>query len=76
MLDFLCSISLMLAQNEIEKKITIFGLICFAGFMFYLCLDSVLKQKFVPKNGVIRGFLIFLFVLAIIAFIVYIIFTK
>lgn len=76
MFDFLCSLSLMLAQNELEKKLTIFGIACFAGFMFYLILDSTIKQKFIPKAGPIRGFLIFLFLLAIVAFIVYINYLK
>ena len=76
MLSFLTSLSLLLAQNEMEKKITLIGIAFFAAFMFFLALDSTIKQKFVPKNGVIRGFLIFLFILAIVAFFVYTIFVK
>ena len=76
MIEFLSSLSLLLAQNEAEKNITILGIAFFAAFMFFLILDSTIKQKFVPKNGAIRGFLIFLFILAIVAFFVYTIFVK
>ena len=76
MINFLCSLSLLLAQNETEKTITTIGIACFAFFIFFLIIDSVVKQKFIPKDGPIRGFLIFLFLLAIIAFFVYVIFIK
>lgn len=76
MITFLSALSLILAQNDAEKKITILGLALFAAFMFYLILDSTIKQKFIPKNGALRGFLIFVFIIIIIALFVYIIFVK
>lgn len=76
MINFLCSLSLLLAQNEAEKMITTIGIACFAFFIFFLILDSVIKQKFIPKEGPIRGFLIFVFLLAVIGFFVYTIFIK
>ncbi len=76
MTELLTAISLILAQNEAEKTITTIGLAFFAAFIFYLILDSTIKQKFIPKNGAIRGFLIFIFILASVACICYIIFIK
>lgn len=76
MLNFISSVALLLAQNEAEKSITLIGLAFFAAFMLFLALDSVIKQKFIPKNKTIRGFLIFLFIIAAIACIWYMIFIK
>lgn len=76
MLNLLNSLAVLLAQNEAEKRATLIGLVLFGCFMFYLILDSVIKQKFIPKNGALRGFLIFFFVIIVIAILVYIIFVK
>ena len=76
MIEILNSISIMLAQNEAEKTITAIGIAFFAAFIFYLILDSTIKQKFIPKNPAIRGFLIFVFILAVVACVYYIIFIK
>ena len=76
MIEFMTAISLLLKQNEAEKTITSIGLAFFAAFIFYLILDSTIKQKFIPNNKAIRGFLIFIFLAASIACICYIIFIK
>lgn len=69
-------ISLILAQNNTEKTVTTIGIAMFAAFMFFLIVDSIVKQKLVPKDSAVRGFLIFLFIIAIIAYFVYTIFIK
>jgi len=72
MISFAYTLSLTLSQTLTERRITILGLAFFAAFMFFLIIDSALKQKLVPKSPVVRGFLIFLFLLAIVAFFAYI----
>ena len=76
MLQTLCSLVFMLAQNETEKSLTILGLTLFGGFMFFLILDSLIKGKWVPKKGPTRGFLIFIFIMVIIALIFLFIYYK
>ncbi len=76
MLNLLSSITLFLAQNAYEKKLTILGLALFAGLVFMLILDSIIKQKIVPKNDAVRGFLIFVFIVAVIAGLAYALFIK
>ena len=76
MLQTLCSLVFMLAQNETEKSLTILGLTLFGGFMFFLILDSIIKGKWIPKKGPIRGFLIFIFIMVIIALIFLFIYYK
>ncbi len=77
MLNLISSVMLFFSsQTENEKRLTILGLALFAGLIFYLILDSTIKQKWIPKNGTLRSFLIFVFILTIIAGGVYIIFVK
>ncbi len=76
MLQTLCSLVFMLAQNETEKSLTILGLTLFGGFMFFLILDSLIKGKWVPKKGPARGFLIFIFIMVVIALIFLFIYYK
>lgn len=76
MLQTLCSLVFMLAQNDTEKSLTILGLTLFGGFMFMLILDSLIKGKWVPKKGPVRGFLIFILVMVIIALIFLFIYYK
>ena len=76
MISLICNIMFLLAQNETEKNMTILGVTLFGAFLFFLILDSLIKGKWVPKKGPIRGFLIFLFSLAVIAIILLIIFSK
>jgi len=76
MMSLICNIALMLAQNETEKNMTILGVTLFCAFIFFLILDSIIKGKWVPKKGPLRGFLIFLFSIAVIAIILLIIFEK
>ncbi len=66
----------MLAQNSDEKSITIVGIALFAGLMLFLILDSLAKNVYIPKKGPVRGFLIFLLIVAIIAINLLIIFNK
>ena len=76
MLNLVCSMVFILAQNDTERAMTIFGLVCLAGFLFYLILDSTIKGKLVPKKGPVRGFLIFLLIVVVIVFNLIIIFNK
>ena len=76
MLQTLCSLVFMLAQNETEKSLTILGLALFGGFMFFLILDSLIKGKWIPKKGPVRGFLWFILIMVIIALIFLFIYYK
>ncbi len=76
MIQTLCQIIFMLAQNESEKTLTIVGLALFGALIFYLVLDSTIKGKFIPKKGPLRNFLIFIFIMVIIAIILICIFLK
>lgn len=76
MIQFFSSIFTMLAQNETEKSLTVLGLTLFAGFIFFLILDSIIKNKWVPKKGPVKKFLIFIFILVVIAVGLLIIFYK
>lgn len=76
MLNLLNSIYFILAQNEAEKSFTILGLTLIMGFIFYILVDTLGKNKWVPKGGNVKTFLICLFVIVIIALTLYIIFNK
>ena len=76
MINIVSSMYFLLAQNKFEKTLTTVGIALFVGFMFFLIIDSMVKQKYVPKDKHVRGFLIFLMILSIIAFFVYVIFIK
>lgn len=76
MISLICNITFLLAQNETEKDMTILGVTLFGAFIFFLILDSIIKGKWIPKKGPLRGFLIFLFSMAVIAIILLIIFYK
>ncbi len=66
MFNYISSLIMLLAQTEKEKSVTIVGLAIFAGFIFFLIVDTTIKGKFVPKKGPVKKFLIFLFLLAVI----------
>ncbi len=76
MLSNLCSICLMLAQNEAEKRMTKIGLAFFAVFIFMLILDTVVKNKIVPKGKPMQYFLIFMFIATIVALVLLLIYYK
>lgn len=76
MISYISSIVMYLAQNAEEKSLTYVGLAFFAGFLFFLIVDTTVKGRFVPKKSVIRHFLIFLFILVIILLIMLFIFYK
>ena len=76
MLQTLCSLVFMLAQNETEKSLTILGLALFGGLMFFLILDSLIKGKWIPKKGAARGFLCFILIMVVIALIFLFIYYK
>lgn len=76
MIETLCQIVYMLAQNESEKSLTIVGLALFGALIFYLILDSTIKGKLIPKKGPLRNFLIFIFIVVVIAVILLCIFLK
>ncbi len=76
MISVLNSFLFLLAQNDIEKKLTKVGLAFFAFFILMLIIDSILKNKLVPKSKEMRGFLIFLFIATIIALILILIYYK
>lgn len=76
MIETLCSLFMLLAQNETEKGLTVLGVTLFGGFIFFLILDSIIKNKWVPKKGPVKKFLIFIFILVVIAVALLIIFYK
>jgi hypothetical protein len=76
MISYISSLALILAQNAEEKSLTYVGLAFFAGFLFFLIVDTTIKGKFVPKKSVMRNFLIVLFVLVIILLAMLFIFYK
>lgn len=76
MFNYIFSLVMLLAQTEKEKSITIVGLAFFAGFIFFLIMDTTIKGKFVPKKGPVKYFLIFLFILILIILIMLYIFNK
>ena len=76
MINFFNSISLLLAQTEQEKDLTVIGIALVAGFFFFLMLDTIIKNKWTPKSPVVKYFIIFLFIISIIALTVYYIFVK
>ena len=55
---------LMLAQTEQEKRMTKFGVMFFAFFLFVLVLDTMAKGKLFPKKGPMKTILIFMCVVA------------
>ena len=75
-MNVLASIMFLLAQNDTERRLTILGVTLFAALMFFLILDSLIKGQYIPKKGPIRGFLIFLLIVAVIAVNLLIIFYK
>lgn len=76
MFNLLNAITLLLAQTEQEKEITVIGITLLIGFFFFLILDSVIKNKYTPKSPVVRYFMIFLMIISIIALAAYYIFVK
>ncbi len=76
MMSALASILFMLEQNSLEKDITILGVTMFGFLMFFLIIDSTVKNKYIPKKGPVRGFLIFLLLLAVVAVTLLIFFYK
>lgn len=59
----------LLEQTAAEKRATILSVTLFAVLVFMLFLDSVIKNKIVPKNVNVRLFIMFLLIVAIIAII-------
>ncbi|MBR7172573.1 MAG: hypothetical protein IKD36_02140 [Clostridia bacterium] len=76
MISYISSLALMLAQTAEEKSLTYVGLAFFAGFLFFLIVDTTVKGRFVPKKSVMRNFLIVLFILVIIIIFMLFIFYK
>ncbi len=76
MISYVSSLALLLAQNAEEKSLTYIGLALFAGFLFFLIVDTTIKGKYVPKKPVMRNFLIVLFILVIILLTLLFIFYK
>ena len=66
MFNYISSLIILLAQTAKEKSVTVVGLAIFAGFIFFLIVDTTIKGKFVPKKGPVKKFLIFLFILVVI----------
>lgn len=76
MISYISSLALLLAQNAEEKSLTFIGVALFAGFLFFLIVDTTIKGKYVPKKPVMRNFLILLFILMIILLFMLFIFYK
>lgn len=62
-------LNLLLAQTAQEKNLTLLSVALLAGLFLILLLDATTKNVYVPKNQKLLGFIIFLFVAAIIAII-------
>ena len=67
---------MVLAQNSDERSLTLLGVALFAVLMLFLIIDSLAKNKYIPKKGPIRGFLVFLLIMAVIVINLLIIFYK
>lgn len=65
MIEFLMT-ALMLAQNETEKSKTLIGFTFLGVFIGIMVLDSIIKNKYVPKKGPMRAFLICMFLAIVI----------
>ena len=76
MISYISTLALLLAQTAEEKSLTYVGLALFAGFLFFLIIDTTIKGKFVPKSPVMRKFLIFFFILIVIIIFMLFIFSK
>ena len=76
MLSMLCTQIFMLAQNEEEKGLTVLGLALFAGLMLFLLIDTFAKNKYIPKKSPLRGFIVFLMLISLIAVFLLIIYYK
>lgn len=57
--------SLLLEQNEIEKRLTSIGLVILVILFLVLVIDSIVKERFVPKSGLVRGIILVCLLLAI-----------
>ena len=76
MFNYISSLIILLAQTAKEKSVTTVGLAIFAGFIFFLIVDTTIKGRFVPKKGPVKKFLIFLFILVVIILFLLYIFYK
>lgn len=76
MLNFLNSFVFLLEQNATEKRFTVLGISLFVVFIFMLILSTLSKEGFMPKSSVVRNFMIFILIVAIVALILLLIFYK
>ena len=60
MIESVSRIIFLLAQTQDEKSMTILGFTFLGAFLFYLILDSTIKNWHTPKNKKFRYFMIFL----------------
>lgn len=63
------TIGLLLEQTTQEKNLTLLSVALLAGLFLILIIDAITKNVFIPKNQKLLGFIIFLFVAALIAII-------
>ena len=76
MLNRLSTIIYMLAQNATEKRFTKLGVALFVGLLVILIIHSTVKDGWLPKSSGLRYFIIFLFIISVIALILLLIFYK
>ncbi len=76
MIAFLSQMRFLLEQTAAEKRATILSLALFAVLVFMLFLDSVIKNTIMPKNKNVKLFVIFLFMVTLIAIILLIIYYN
>lgn len=65
-MNFLLNImSLMLEQNDAERRLTTIGFVILAILFLVLLIDSAVKGRLVPKSGVVRAIILIIFILAL-----------
>lgn len=74
MLNKLSSIIYMLAQNATEKRMTKLGVALFVGFLVILLIHTTIKDGWLPKSKSVTYFVIFLFIISVVALILLLIF--
>lgn len=65
MIESVSRIIFLLAQTQDERSMTILGFTFLGAFLFYLILDSTIKNWHTPKNKKFRYFMIFLLLVCV-----------
>ena len=76
MLNKLYTIIYMLEQNATEKRFTKLGIALFVGLLVILLIHTTIKDGLLPKSNAVKYFIIFLFIISVVALILLLIFYK